>query len=53
MPDFVTMFTIAPAFLPYSASAPEMIGNSATASIGRIVAGVPKTPASLMAGSLR
>ena len=52
-PLFVTILTVAPALRPYSGSKLESTRTSATASIGRIVAGVPKTPASLIAGSFR
>src|SRR5258708_36290380 len=49
----VTTLTTAPALRPYSASKFEATRSSAMASMGRMVAGVPNTPASLMAGSLR
>src|SRR6202000_1131846 len=47
------MLITPPALRPYSASKFESTRNSATASSGKIVAGVPNTPASLIAGSFR
>src|SRR5690348_2666617 len=53
VPLLVTILTMAPELRPYSASVLDNTRNSATASIGRMVAGSPNTPASLMAGSFR
>src|SRR5580698_6106640 len=47
------MLITPPALRPYSASKFDSTRSSATASSGRIVAGVPNTPASLIAGSFR
>src|SRR5512140_2460652 len=44
VPDLVTIFTVAPELRPNSASVELMTETSCSASMGRIVAGVPNTP---------
>ena len=53
VPDLVTILITAPALRPYSGVKSVITASSAMASTGRIVAGVPNTPASLIAGSFR
>src|SRR3954468_11570997 len=53
VPLLVTILTIAPELRPYSASVFDKTRNSATASIGRIVAGAAQPAPLLVAGALR